>query len=369
MRSAARDSHSARGSAGRASRRRGRRKRSFWRELPLLIVVALVIALVVKTFVVQAFFIPSGSMENTLRIQDKILVNKLIYHIRPIQPGDIVVFDGAGSWNAPPPADTSSDPLVHLYDLTLRRVFDAIGGLFGTAPGQTDYVKRVIGVPGDHVACCNARGEVTINGVALHEQSYLYPGNKPGEAPAGEPGHFRLTVPPGRLWVLGDHRAISDDSRGHEMDPGNGTIPVSAVIGRAFMIVWPPSHWRVLRIPSTFLQAGIVRAGSGHGSASGPERAQEAFVARGVRIQPSAPLLPLGAGLTVAVPLTWVRRRWLVRRSRPDPCARRRGGPGLRGPGLRLPRRGRPGLRLPRRGRLARRRPPGAGPALGSTAT
>ena len=224
--------NAASGSASRTRfRRRGRtrtRKRSFWRELPVLILVALVIALLVKTFVVQAFYIPSGSMQNTLRIYDKVLVSKIVYDLRPIQPGDIVVFDGAGSWNAPSASPASGDPLVRLYDATLRPLLDAVGGLFGTEPGQTDYIKRVIGVPGDHVACCNAQGLVTINGVALHEKSYLYPGNTPGDAPAGESGRFRLTVPAGRLWVLGDHRAISDDSRGHEVDPGNGTIPESA---------------------------------------------------------------------------------------------------------------------------------------------
>jgi signal peptidase I len=332
-------SNAASGSASRTKlRRRGRtrtRKRSFWRELPVLILVALVIALLVKTFVVQAFFIPSGSMENTLRINDKVLVSKIVYDMRPIQPGDIVVFDGAGSWNAPAAARTSGDPLVRLYDVTLRPLVDAVGGLFGTEPGQTDYIKRVIGVPGDHVACCNAQGLVTINGVALHEKSYLYPGNTPGEAPAGQSGRFRLTVPPGRLWVLGDHRAISDDSRGHQVDPGNGTIPESAVIGRAFVIAWPPGHWRVLSIPATFLQPGIDRtptaSGEPKGSAgsAGPAGSAGSATALGsdatVRLEPSAPCLPLGAGLVGAVPLTYLRRRFLLRPRRPGARGRGRG--------------------------------------------
>jgi signal peptidase I len=240
--------------------------------------VALVIALLVKTFVVQAFYIPSGSMENTLRIHDKVLVNKLVYRIRSIQPGDIVVFNGAGSWNAPTAASTSGDPLVRLYDVT-----------------------------------------VTINGVALHEKSYLYPGNTPGVAPQDEPGHFRLTVPAGRLWVLGDHRAVSDDSRGHEMDPGNGTIPESAVIGRAFVIAWPPSHWRVLRIPATFIQPGIDRKSSAIGGAGGAAGSSSALspslvgAGQSVRLRPSAPYLPLGAGLAGAVPVTYWRRRFVLR--------------------------------------------------------
>jgi len=279
----------------------GARGRSFWRELPVLIVVALVIALIIKTFVVQAFYIPSGSMQNTLEIGDKVLVNKLIYHIRPIHPGDIIVFDGAGSWDAPAPATTSSDPVVRLYDVTLRPLLRSIGGLFGTAPGQTDYIKRVIGVPGDHVACCNAQGQVTVNGVPLHEQSYLYPGNTPGEAPLGESGHFSLTVPPGRLWVLGDHRAISDDSRGHVDDPGDGTIPESKVIGRAFLLVWPPRRWQILRIPGTFQQRGIV--------AQAPTLRASASVASTGVAGAVAPVLPLGGGLAGAIPVALLRRR------------------------------------------------------------
>jgi signal peptidase I len=272
-------------------RRTGRaRNRPFWQEFVVLVVLALTIALLVKTFVVQAFYIPSASMENTLLIGDKILVNKLTYHFRPIQPGDIIVFDGAGSWDAPAHRPTSSDPVVALYDVSLRPLLASIGGLFGTKPGQTDYIKRVIGVPGDHVACCNAQHQVTINGVALHERSYLYPGDSPDSAPGGYSPHFSLTVPPGRLWVLGDHRDDSLDSRGHVVDPGDGTIPENQVIGRAFVIVWPSSRWRILSIPATFQQ---------HGIAGG------AAAAAGV----TAPYLPVGAGLAVAAPVAVLRRR------------------------------------------------------------
>ena len=305
------------GSGGRhgSAPAKARKRRSFWRELPVLIIVALLIALLIKSFVVQAFFIPSGSMENTLQIDDKILVNKLVYHFRSIQPGDVVVFDGAGSWTPEPASHPSSNPIVRAYDVTLKPLFEAVAGLFGTAPGQTDFIKRVIGVPGDHVVCCNAQGLVTVNGVALHEQSYLYPGETPSEAPAGYSGRFNIIVPPGRLWVMGDNRAVSDDSRLRQSDPGHGTITESSVIGRAFMIVWPPSRWRILPIPPTFLQPGIVKSGS---SAAGLPGAAPSGA---VWIEPAAPFLPLAAGFAGAVPLTLLqrrlrRRRW--RRRTPD---------------------------------------------------
>ena len=229
------------GAASKAARSRRKRRLSWWTELLVLFVLALAIMLGIKTYVVQAFFIPSSSMENTLDIGDKVLVNKLIYHFRSIDRGDVIVFNGEGSWD-PPSAPQSSDPIVRLAS----EFGHAVVGLFGISPGVHDYIKRVIGVPGDHVACCNAQGRVTVNGVPLSEKSYLYPGNAPSMT------KFSITVPPGRLWVMGDHRNVSYDSRGHIGDPGGGTIPESQVVGRAFLILWPPSRFRVLPIPATF---------------------------------------------------------------------------------------------------------------------
>jgi signal peptidase I len=208
------------------------------------VIAALVLTILLKTFVVQVFSIPSGSMENTLLPGDRILVNKLVYRFRPIEPGDIVVFSGAGSWDPDPPGPSS--PIAGFLD-------DA-RSLVGIAGPGTDYVKRVIGVPGDHVACCNAQGKVTVNGVPLTENSYIYPGAAPSQIP------FNITVPPGRLWVMGDNRADSDDSRYRTGDQGGGTIPESAVVGRAFLIIWPLSRFSDLPIPNTFQQAGLHTA-------------------------------------------------------------------------------------------------------------
>ena len=243
--------------------------------------LALVIMLVIKTYVVQAFYIPSSSMENTLDIGDKVLVNKLIYHFRSIDRGDVIVFNGEGSWDPPSPPQ-SSDPVVRLAS----EFGHAVVGLFGISPGVHDYIKRVIGVPGDHVACCDALGRVTVNGVPLSEKSYLYPHNAPSMT------KFNITVPPGRLWVMGDHRDVSYDSRGHIGEPGGGTIPESQVVGRAFLILWPPSRFRVLPIPATFNKLD-------NGQALGTGAISELA-------KPAAPLVLAGS---VALPLTFLDRR------------------------------------------------------------
>jgi signal peptidase I len=191
--------------------------------------VALAVALLIKAFVVQAFFIPSASMENTLRVGDRVLVNKVVYHLRDIQRGDIVVFDGVDSFQA---ADRGSDS----------------GGDTG---GDKDFIKRVIGVAGDRVRCCDAQGRLLVNGVPLAESTYLYPGDEPSDV------DFDIEVPPGRLWVMGDHRSDSKDSRAYIGAPGGGFVPTDRVIGRAFSVVWPISHFGTLPIPATFAKRGL----------------------------------------------------------------------------------------------------------------
>jgi signal peptidase I len=227
-----------------SAKSRTKPRRHFGRDLAIIVIAALVLTILLKAFVVQVFSIPSGSMENTLLPGDRILVNKLVYRFRPIERGDIVVFSGTGSWDPPTPGP--SNPFIGFLD--------DVRNLVGISGPGTDYVKRVIGVPGDHVVCCNAKGQVTVNGVALDEKSYLYPGAAPSQI------RFNITVPPGRLWVMGDNRADSDDSRYRTSDPGGGTIPESSVVGRAFLIIWPLSRFTDLPIPNTFQQAGLRAA-------------------------------------------------------------------------------------------------------------
>jgi signal peptidase I len=209
---------------GPASGRR-RRRRSFWRELPFLALIALVLAVLIRTFLIQAFFIPSGSMEPTLHgcrgcSGDRVLVNKLVYRVRDPHRGEIVVFRGPPSWQ-----DTVE------------------------AKHDKDLIKRVVGVAGDHVICCDPQGRITVDGQPLTEP-YIFPGADPSDQ------QFDVIVPQGRLWVMGDHRDDSADSRAH-LDDEDGTIPVGDVIGRAFVKVWPPSRWGLLPVPRTFQQPGL----------------------------------------------------------------------------------------------------------------
>lgn len=226
-----------------------KQRKSTWRQLMVSVLAAIVLMLLLKAFVVQVYRIPSASMEDTLLTGDRVLVNKLVYHVRDIGRGDIVVFSGQGSWGsttgAPDPAPPGN-PFLRFVDDVL-----ADAGIHST---QTYYIKRVIGLPGDHVACCTD-GRVTVNGVPLDEKSYLFPGASPSAL------RFSITVPPGRLWVMGDNRAISDDSRGHRTRaPQDGTVPENQVVGRAFLIIWPFSQFGDLPIPATFQRAALGAA-------------------------------------------------------------------------------------------------------------
>jgi signal peptidase I len=213
-----------------------------WQELPLLLVVAFCLAVLIRTFLVQAFYIPSGSMERTLLIGDRVLVNKVVYDLREPTRGEIVVFRGTAAWA--PQADAEPDPGF------FGRLGRTFGDLVGVGrPGEKDFIKRVIGVGGDRVYCCDEQGRVTVNGVPLDE-TYIHR-DSPADLPPN-PHECRsrrfdeVTVPDGHLFVLGDHRLVSQDGR------CQGTIPVENVIGRAFVIVWPYESWSTLPVPDTF---------------------------------------------------------------------------------------------------------------------
>lgn len=212
-------------------------RRSAAREIPILAVVAIVLALLVKTFLLQAFSIPSGSMENTLLVGDRILVEKVGYRFGDISRGDVVVFDGADSFT---PEVTVAEPQGPIGS-ALRWVGQALG----LQADERDFVKRVIGVGGDRVQCCDASGRLTVNGVPLDEP-YLYPGDVPSR------DSFDVVVPAGKLWVMGDHRSISQDSRARLGAPGGGFVPEDRVIGRAFAVVWPFSRFEGLGRPESF---------------------------------------------------------------------------------------------------------------------
>jgi signal peptidase I len=194
---------------------------SFWKELPILLGVAILVAVLVRAFVLQTFFIPSPSMENTLKIDDRVLVNKLVYDFRSPHRGEVIVFKAPVEWSGNPDGE--------------------------------DFIKRVIGVGGDHVVCCDAQERLVINGKSL-EEPYIFSANGVQDKPADQ--EFDITVPKGRLWVMGDHRSASGDSLEHWQQSGQditeATIPEGEVVGRAFTVFWPVSRATWLTVPDQF---------------------------------------------------------------------------------------------------------------------
>ena len=309
---------------GRRGRRSGSaaKKGSLLRELPVLLVIAFVLALLVKTFLIQAFFIPSGSMEQTLHgctgcTGDRVLVNKVPYWFGEPEPGDIVVFRGPDTWS---PEITVAEPGNWVSGALL-----SLGRAIGVAPpSEDDYVKRVIATAGQTVQCCDADGRVTVDGRPLTEP-YIYQ-----DSPLGGGANSRefgpVTVPAGRLWVMGDHRSASADSRSHVGDQYSGTIAVDDVIGKGALIVWPLDRFTVLHSPDIQAQAeGQAAAGA------------EAWVHGAAAVA-----APWALGLAGALPLTAARRR------------RRRRGARLTGPSRRPPRTGWRRVRRPAQTRPGR---------------
>ena len=200
----------------------------------MLLGIALVLAVVIKTFFLQAFYIPSASMSDTLVKNDRILVQKVSYWGSSPQRGDIVVFADPGGWLDAAEERPATNPVARALET------------FGLYPTGGHLVKRVIGVGGDEVKCCDAQGRITVNGVPLNEKSYLAPGERPSLI------DFDVKVQPGYVWVQGDNRSDSADSRVHLGDPGGGQVPVDDVVGKVFLVAWPLDHFQLLQRPATF---------------------------------------------------------------------------------------------------------------------
>jgi signal peptidase I len=209
------------GAGSQGPARPARRGVSPLRLLVLLTVAALVVA-AVRVLLVQAFVVPSASMSPLLKVGDRVLVSRLDYRIGDVRRGDVIVFDGEGVFDAP--TTPARSPLA--------AAGRAVAGALGAPIGEDDYVKRVIGLPGERITCCDAAGRLGVNGRPLPEP-YL-----PARTPASA-FRFDIVVPPGRLWVMGDNRNDSADSRAHLGDPGGGTVPMDHVVGRVITIWWP----------------------------------------------------------------------------------------------------------------------------------
>ncbi|WP_326754947.1 signal peptidase I [Streptomyces hirsutus] len=261
--------------------REQKKPRSFWKELPILVGIALVLALLIKTFLLQAFSIPSDSMQNTLQQGDRVLVDKLTpwFGSEP-ERGEVVVFHDPDSWLAGEPT-----PAPNALQTFLSWI-----GLMPSAE-EKDLIKRVIGVGGDVVEC-KGTGPLTVNGVALNEADYVYPGNTPCSQD-DQGGQFKVEVPEGKIWVMGDHRQNSRDSRYNRADKNNGMVPVSEVVGRAVVIAWPLGRWDMLEVPDTFDQPALGTQAS---------------------VSSALTSAPQGVALVGAVPLVLWRRRWDRRR-------------------------------------------------------
>jgi signal peptidase I len=273
-----------------------------WQELPLLLIVAFCLAVLIRTFLFQAFFIPSGSMEQTLMIGDRVLVNKIVYDTRQPTRGDIVVFRGTDNWVPETPLDKPEQTFV-------ARLGRTLGDLVGISqPGEKDFIKRVIGLPGDTVQCCEpGTGRLMVNGQPLDEPYVTE--NSVDDGKAG-PGHCGprafdpIIVAPGNIWVMGDHRLVSQDSR------CSGQVPIVNVIGKAFIIVWPTAHWDTLGTPSTF--RNIPKP-----SSAGPARPTGVDLPDKRPVRPAAGDPDGAVALPIIAPLVFTARSGLFRRTRP----------------------------------------------------
>ncbi len=205
---------------------------AFLIDFVVIVGTAMVLSVAIKAFLIRSFYIPSGSMLETLQINDRIIVNVMAPEVMPIERGDIVVFRDPGGWLGAIPT-VQKEPIQELTDFVL--------GTFGiTAPDSAEHlVKRVIGLPGDVVECCDPQGRLIVNGVPIDEP-YIAPGANPSDV------EFKVTIPEGSYWVMGDNRGNSTDSRFHQDLPSKGFVDESFIVGKAFVISWPVSNFKWL---------------------------------------------------------------------------------------------------------------------------
>jgi signal peptidase I len=234
----------------RRERRSKRKGMPLWQELPLLLVVAFCLAVLIRSFLLQAFYIPSGSMEDTLLVGDRVLVNKVVYEFRDPQRGEVIVFKGPESWTA---VENRIDPDAGFFSKLGRTVGDLIGI---SQPGEKDYIKRVIGVPGDEVSCCDSGGRIYVNGVPISEPYVTRDSvrGQPTLKSCATRDFAPVKVESGMLFVLGDHRRVSQDSR------CQGQVPISNVIGKAMAVATPFSRWGTLARQEVF--DGVTAGGA-----------------------------------------------------------------------------------------------------------
>jgi len=217
----------------RADEQKKTRRVPAWLELVVLVAIAIGVAVLIKSFFIQMFFVPSTSMTPLFVQNDRILVQKVSYWSGDVQRGDVVVFDDPdGKWLGGP------EPQLNVVQKALSAV--------GLYPTGGHLVKRVIGVGGDHVVCCDKQGRIRVNGVPLDERAYIRKGSKASDM------DFDVTVPEGRLWVMGDNRSNSEDSRYHQNLEGHGTIPEDGVVGKVWAIVWPAGRMTRVHTPESF---------------------------------------------------------------------------------------------------------------------
>lgn len=217
-------------SAPASATRRRRGFLVFLRDVLVIVLIAALVSFVVKTFVVRSFYIPSASMERTLLVNDRILVDELTPRWTGYERGDVVVFKDPGGWLDAQPQTPAGPPLAEAVDWVLNFV-----GI-SASDSQDHLVKRVIGLPGDHVVCCNALGQIAINDTPIDELDYL---DLPEGDTAASNDPFDVVVPEDSLWLLGDNRDRSRDSRAHQELPSGGFVPLENVVGKAFLTTWP----------------------------------------------------------------------------------------------------------------------------------